>query len=620
MVVSQNGVVRLEATQAPGSLRTYVNLASTDKVAKQLDKQRCGDCVGAVAVHSDNHSADHDDSAIAHVGGKQVKSGRIVNNEQETIPHRCGSDAEARSAVLADCRAGCDAVEPRKSEFLRVPDTHIAPATATADVKVKMRQQLETIEKARVWHSKLAHPGKEAFLHSLVLLGIKQPNEKVCSLLNSCEVCKQGNSKRKGHPKMSYNRATAAGERFHLDVFGPTRVVSVGGARYLLLVVDDKSRFVYPLFAKHKSDFAAQVVQFFRALKLQRKIVPKQVGADNAPEFNTVWKYCKEEGIMVYLTVAGESAQNGQAERFIGIIVNMARKLLLQSGGSMGFWAEAVKQAVYIWNNMPHKSTNWQVPVELIFGEKSQLSTLHTFGCALYAHVDGANKLGAQAVLGIYLGKEIGKKGEKYWDPHRHRAFVAWSVGVIEEKMPWKEGIGLENGGEVRKDEYLFSNLGPEPDPIPKPKVDTKTQVILPNLAPPPVVAPQQAPVVAPQVPPPVAPIAVPPPSNPPPLALDVDLSHLHEPDSDSDVRPPPPRNPPEVATGPRYSLRPNRGVPGSKFGGGDVYEVLKASVVDYGQATPEEEPKTHEQAMRNPNSRKFGALSSRDLRVCRSS
>ena len=43
----------------------------------------------------------------------------------------------------------------------------------------------------------------------------------------------------------------------HADLWGPSRKPSLGGARYMLTIIDDYSRKVWPYFLKHKDDIFA---------------------------------------------------------------------------------------------------------------------------------------------------------------------------------------------------------------------------------------------------------------------------------------------------------------------------------------------------------------------------
>ena len=43
-------------------------------------------------------------------------------------------------------------------------------------------------------------------------------------------------------------------ELIHMDLFGPTRVASIGGMHYAYVLVDDYSRYIWIYFLAHKND------------------------------------------------------------------------------------------------------------------------------------------------------------------------------------------------------------------------------------------------------------------------------------------------------------------------------------------------------------------------------
>ena len=52
-------------------------------------------------------------------------------------------------------------------------------------------------------------------------------------------------------------------ELIHTDFCGPMQTLSLGGMRYFLIFVDDKSRFTWIYFRRKKSD----VFEYFKELK-----------------------------------------------------------------------------------------------------------------------------------------------------------------------------------------------------------------------------------------------------------------------------------------------------------------------------------------------------------------
>ena len=91
----------------------------------------------------------------------------------------------------------------------------------------------------------------------------------------------------------------------HSDLWGPSPIVSYGGALYFLTFIDDYSRKVWVYMLKRKVD----VLNVFKQFKV---MVEKRIGksikclrTDNGGEFTSVEfeQYCKDEGIVRHKTV-----------------------------------------------------------------------------------------------------------------------------------------------------------------------------------------------------------------------------------------------------------------------------------------------------------------------------
>lgn len=113
-----------------------------------------------------------------------------------------------------------------------------------------------------------------------------------------CEHCIFGKHKR---VKFNASVYTTKGilDYVHADVWGPSRKTSLGGANYMLTIIDDYSRKMWPFFLKHKSD----VFDAFRKWKVmvekQTEKKVKLLRSDNGMEFcSTVFNdYCSDEGM-----------------------------------------------------------------------------------------------------------------------------------------------------------------------------------------------------------------------------------------------------------------------------------------------------------------------------------
>ena len=71
-----------------------------------------------------------------------------------------------------------------------------------------------------------------------------------------CEGSEKGKSHVNAFPKSDYGKlkTTSILQIVHSDIMGPMEIVSQGGAKYVIIYIDDYSRCVIAYFMKHKSD------------------------------------------------------------------------------------------------------------------------------------------------------------------------------------------------------------------------------------------------------------------------------------------------------------------------------------------------------------------------------
>ncbi|GJZ66406.1 retrovirus-related pol polyprotein from transposon TNT 1-94 [Tanacetum coccineum] len=101
---------------------------------------------------------------------------------------------------------------------------------------------------------------------------------------------------------------------FHMDLCGPMRIESINGKKYILVIVDDYSRYTWTLFMRSKG------TEFLN---------------------KTLQTYFKEEGIDHQIIIAQTPEQNGVVERRNHTLVKAARTMLSASKLLLFFWAES---------------------------------------------------------------------------------------------------------------------------------------------------------------------------------------------------------------------------------------------------------------------------------------
>jgi transposase InsO family protein len=114
-----------------------------------------------------------------------------------------------------------------------------------------------------------------------------------------CAPCHHGKMIATSHSPVNTVMTEHTGQLLHMDTVGPSRVRSMRGKWYVLVIVDDYSRYSWVFFLESKD----QVFEHFQLLALRLNIENpnclKVIHSDNAIEFRNASfdVFCLEHGI-----------------------------------------------------------------------------------------------------------------------------------------------------------------------------------------------------------------------------------------------------------------------------------------------------------------------------------
>nr|GEW70696.1 hypothetical protein [Tanacetum cinerariifolium] len=147
--------------------------------------------------------------------------------------------------------------------------------------------------KSLLWHRRLSHLNFGAINH-LSKQGLVRGLPKLkFEKDHLCSACAMGKSKKKSHKPKSEDTNQEKLYLLHMDLCGPMRVESVNGKKYILVIVDDYSRFTW--------------------------VPVRRIRTDNGTEFinQTLREYYEEVGISHETSVARSPQQNDGVKRYV---------------------------------------------------------------------------------------------------------------------------------------------------------------------------------------------------------------------------------------------------------------------------------------------------------------
>nr|GEW65088.1 retrovirus-related Pol polyprotein from transposon TNT 1-94 [Tanacetum cinerariifolium] len=233
----------------------------------------------------------------------------------------------------------------------------------------------------------------------------------------------------RGLPKLKF-------EKYHLYSACAMGKKSVNTKKYILVIVDDYSRFTWVKFLGSKDEAPDFIIKFLKMIQVWLKVSVHRIRTDNGTEFvnQTLREYYEEVGISYETSVAHSPQQNGVIERRNRTLIEAARTMLIYAQALLFLWAEAVATACYTQNRSIIRIRHEKTPYELLHNKLHDFSFLHVFGDLCYPTNDSENlgKLQPKADIGIFIGYAPTKKAFRIYNRRTRRIFETIHVDFDE--------------------------------------------------------------------------------------------------------------------------------------------------------------------------------------------
>ena len=168
-----------------------------------------------------------------------------------------------------------------------------------------------------------------------------------------CEACQKGKQVKNSFKLKNVVSSLKLLELLQMDLFGPSRTMSLGGNYYALVIVDDFSRFTWTLFLESKSDAFSAFKKLTRRLQNTKNNNIGLIRSDNGGQFQNekFIKFCEKMGILHNFLAPRTPQQNGVVERKNTSLEELARTMLSESSLPKYFWVDFVSTSCYVMNS-----------------------------------------------------------------------------------------------------------------------------------------------------------------------------------------------------------------------------------------------------------------------------
>nr|GEX71336.1 hypothetical protein [Tanacetum cinerariifolium] len=173
-----------------------------------------------------------------------------------------------------------------------------------------------------------------------------------------CSACAMGKSNKKLHKPKSKDTNQEKLYLLQMNLCDPMRVASVNEKKYILVIIDDYSRFTWVKCLRSKDEAPGFIIKFLKMIQVQLKAPVRRISTNNGNKFvnQTLREYYEKVGISHETFVARYPQQNGFVKRRNRTLIEAAYTIenlgKLQPKADMGIFIgyAPTKKAFQIYN------------------------------------------------------------------------------------------------------------------------------------------------------------------------------------------------------------------------------------------------------------------------------
>ncbi|GJU58450.1 gag-pol polyprotein [Tanacetum coccineum] len=250
-----------------------------------------------------------------------------------------------------------------------------------------------TSTKSWLWHHRLSYLNFGTINHLTKNDIVDRLQKLKYNKDHLCSACEQGKSKKASLLPKLVSSTESKLKLLHIDLCGPMRVASINGKKYILVIVDDYSRYTWVYFLRTKDEALDMIICFINQVQRNLKAQILTIQTDNGTKFKNkkLWAFYAKLGIVHKTSIARTPQQN----EFL--------------------WAEAIATACFTQNrSIVHTRYN-KTPYEFIRGRKPNIQYFRVFGALCYPTNDHDDLRKMKPKVDIDLDNLFGPLYEEYY-------------------------------------------------------------------------------------------------------------------------------------------------------------------------------------------------------------
>ncbi|GJT98710.1 putative ribonuclease H-like domain-containing protein [Tanacetum coccineum] len=300
-----------------------------------------------------------------------------------------------------------------------------------------------TSSQAWLWHRRLSHLNFDTInLLSKNNIVNELPKFKFIKD-HMCSSYELGKAKRKSFHTKSTPSSKRRLQLLHIDLYGPMRVESINGKKYVLVIIDDYSRYTWTHFLRSKDETPGVLIDFL----------------------TLVQRGLHAQGIRHETSTARTPEQNGVVERGNRTLVEAARTMLSAATVPLFFWAEAIATTCFTQNRSLVIPRHEKTPYHIINARKPSVKFFHIFGSICYIVRDGENldKMKEKGDACIFVGYSTQSKAYRVFN--KRTRIIVETIHVNFDELPQmaSDHVSSDPGLQCSTTVLEQDNLSPGP-------------------------------------------------------------------------------------------------------------------------------------------------------------